>query len=259
MNFKEKFDKFGFLVLRKAFDVEACKVLKETILEYFTNEQGQLLKNTTKNYRDGKQCTAPMAFNNVELYKLNTIFNNKKLNDTLNDITGNKLMFLHHSDAHVDTVAGKGWHTDAINNSDGRQGRRWKDMYITKDFWSIQDKEKYCVIRIALYLQQHTDDKNGLFVRAGSHNKGKIQKELYVKTNLGDVILFDARLQHRGGSTVRKGDKRAAIFWAMGRDNVFSHEHANAAIARQIHQLGIHEYIMNMQVKKILDKNNIGY
>ena len=26
MNFKEKFDKFGFLVLRKAFDVEAFDV-----------------------------------------------------------------------------------------------------------------------------------------------------------------------------------------------------------------------------------------
>lgn len=259
MNFKKYIEKFGFVVLREAFDIETSLKLKKTILNYFTDENGQLLKNTTKNYRDGKQCTAPMAFNNPELHQLNEIFNNIKLNKVLNEITGDKLMFLHHSDAHVDTVAGKGWHTDAINNSDGRQGKRWKDMYITKDIWSEHDGEKYCVVRAAFYLQDHEKDQNGLFVVAGSHLKNMPQKEIYVKTKLGDVILFDARLKHRGGSSVRRGNNRAAIFWGMGRDNIFSREHVQAAIARQTYQLDIEKYTISSELKKILNKNKIGY
>ena len=259
MNYKEKFEKFGFVVLRQVFDEECCSELKSVLLEYFTDDNGNLLKNTTKNYRDGKQCTAPMAFNVPELEKTHVIFENQKLNNVLNEITDNKLLFLHHSDAHIDTVAGKGWHSDSINNSDGRQGRRWKDMYVENDFWSQVDGEKYCVIRLAFYLQEHSSNQDGLFVVAGSHLKNGLTHEMYVKTNLGDVILFDARLQHRGGSNVRKGNKRSAIFWGMGRDNVFSQEHSKAAIARQIYQLDDDEYLMNQNLKQVLQKNNIGY
>ncbi len=259
MNFKEKFDKFGFLVIRDAFDPKLCTEFKEKIVEYFTDKNGNLLKNTMKNYRDGKQCAASMAFNNPELQCLHEIFNNENLNTVLNDLTENKLLFLHHSDAHVDTVAGKGWHNDAINNSDGRQGKRWKDDYITKDYWSVQEEEKYCVIRAAFYLQEHYTNQDGLFVVAGSHFKNNFNKEMYVKTNLGDVILFDARLKHRGSSNVKKGNKRTAVFWAMGKDNVFSHEHTRAALARQTYQLGINDYKINEKLKLILEKNNIGY
>ena len=258
MNYKEKFEKFGFVVLRQVFDENCCDQLKSTLLEYFTDENGELLKNTTKNYRDGKQCTAPMAFNIPELQKTHIIFENEKLNNVLKEITGDRLLFLHHSDAHIDTVAGKGWHSDSINNSDGRQGRRWKDMYVTNDFWSVVEGERYCVIRLAFYLQEHSSNQDGLFVVAGSHLKNGPSHEMYVKTNLGDVILFDARLQHRGGANVRKGNKRSAIFWGMGRDNIFSHEHSRAAIARQNYQLGVDDYVIDSSLRQILEKNNIG-
>ena len=259
MDYREKFEKFGFVVLRQVFDKESCEDLKQVILKYFTNEDGELLRNTTKNYRDGKQCTAPLAFNVPELEKTHVIFENKTLNAALNEITEDKLVYLHHSDAHVDTVAGKGWHSDSINNSDGRQGKRWKDMYVKNDFWSEVSGEKYCVIRLAFYLQDHCDDQDGLFVVAGSHKNSKFRKELYVKTKLGDVILFDARLQHRGGNNVKKGNKRTAIFWAMGRDNIFSQEHLSAAIARQKFQLGLGDYEISPSLKSVLEKNNIGY
>ena len=259
MNYKEKFEKFGFIVLRDVFDIEACNDLKKTVVDFFTDEAGQLLSNTTKNYRDGKQCTAPHAFNTKGLEKTHIIFENEKLNCVLREITDDKLMFLHHSDAHVDTLAGKGWHTDAINNSDGRQGKKWKDDYVTKDYWSVVDGEKYCVIRLAFYLQEHHNNSDGLFVVAGSHIKNQLTKELYIKTKLGDVILFDARLQHRGNNNVKRGNKRAAIFWAMGRDNIFSQEHMAAAIARQKFQLDIESYEISKSLKMKLENNGILY
>ena len=78
MNLKKKFEKFGFVVLRNAFSNKECIELKKTILHYFTDDGGHLMKNTTKNYRDGKQCTAPMAFNNCELENLLVVFENKE-------------------------------------------------------------------------------------------------------------------------------------------------------------------------------------
>ena len=256
----EKYDKFGFYVIRNAFTIEKCYSIKKHIINHFTDSEGKLTKNLNKNYRNGDQAISPMAFNldyNLDLCE--AIFKNKKINNAINLITKEKTIFLHHSDIHVDTVAGKGWDTDAMNNSNGRDGKNWKDMFITRDVNSMINNEKYCVIRAAFYLQDHTEDGGGLFVIAGSHNNSKIQKEIYVKTGLGDVILFDARLKHRGGSVVKKGNNRAAVFWAMGRENVFSKEHSQAAIARQIYQLGLEEYKMNEKLKIILNNNNIGY
>ena len=189
MEYKEKFNKFGFLILRDVFDKSLCIQMKKDILNYFTDEEGRLLKNTLKNYRDGKQCAASLAFNNVELESLHQIFENKKLNNVLNKITEDKLMFLNHSDAHVDTVAGKGWHTDAINNSNGRSGNNWKDMFVKHDFWDCVGNEKYCVIRAAFYLQDHTENYDGLHVVAGSHLLNGNTKEIYLKTTLKKDLI----------------------------------------------------------------------
>ena len=259
MNYKEKFEKFGFVIIRDAFSEKECALYKETALNYFLDDFGKLTRNLNPNYRDGNESTKPLAFNYDYFEPLYSIFTNEKLRKAFDQITNNKTMFLHHSDVHVDTVAGKGWHRDSINNSDGRAGKKWKDMYITKDIESQVDGEKYCIVRAAFYLQEHTSNQDGLFVIAGSHLNDKFNKEMYVKTKTGDVILFDARLLHRGGHRVLKGNHRSAVFWGMGRDNIFSHEHKQAAIARQTYQLGIENYIFNDKLKKILDENNIGY
>lgn len=58
---------------------------------------------------------------------------------------------------------------------------------------------------------------------------------------------------------MRRGNNRAAIFWGMGRDNIFSREHVQAAIARQTYQLDIEKYTISSELKKILNKNKIGY
>lgn len=251
IDYKEKFNKFGFLILRNVFDQKQCETFKKEILKFYFGEENKSFNYYAPNYRDGKQTVCPLAFNFEKLQSLLTIFDNIQLNKVLKELTDNKLLFLHHSDAHVDTVAGKGWHRDTdwqLKNHDNKI-----------NIWDDKDNEKYCVIRIALYLQDHHLDTNGLYIRAGSHKKEGPSKEFYAKTRTGDVILFDSRLYHKGGHSGRKKDYRAAIYWAMGRDNIFSHQHIEAQLQRQKRQLGIEDYEINHELKKRLIKNGIGF
>jgi ectoine hydroxylase-related dioxygenase (phytanoyl-CoA dioxygenase family) len=260
-NIKKQFEKFGFCIVRKAFSEQECYEYKEKIIDFFSDKNGNLINNLNKNYRDGKEPTRPMAFNDDNFSFLYPIFQNQKLINTFNNLTNNSLMFLHHSDVHVDTVAGKGWHRDCINNSSGRNSVNWKDKFITKNYWDTSIDEKYNVIRAALYLQDHSKNNNGLHIIAGSHLLDNNYKEMYIPTKLGDVILFDARLKHKGGPDVEKGNYRTAIFWAMGEDNIFSHEHKNASIARQLYQRGEEEkdYNLNKNLKTVLNEGRIGF
>jgi hypothetical protein len=56
------------------------------------------------------------------------------------------------------------------------------------------------VHKIAIYLEDHRTDGSGLTVRVGSHrtaalNQGDVER---IHTDAGDVVIFDARLTHRG-------------------------------------------------------------
>lgn len=250
-NYKDNFNKFGFLVLRDVFTKEQCDDFKSSIVKFYFGENGESRNYYAPNYRNGKETVCPLAFNFTELEDLLDIFDNQKLIDTMKDLAGNKLMYLHHSDAHIDTVAGKGWHRDTD----------WQSSNFSNkvDLWEKQGDEEYCVIRVALYLQDHNLDQNGLFVDAGSHKKEGPTQKLYVKTKAGDVILFDSRLRHKGGHSGRRNDNRAAIYWAMGRDNVFSHQHIEAQLKRQINQLDLEKYEISENLKKRLEQNEIGY
>ena len=84
--------------------------------------------------------------------------------------------------------------------------------------------------------------------------------ELYAKTKIGDVIIFDARLYHSGGSSnISKKNYRTAIFYNAGKNNVFSREHHHGALARQKYQLELDSYTISDELKEILSKNNIKY
>lgn len=60
------------------------------------------------------------------------------------------------------------------------------------------------VYKVAIYLQDHTNNLAGLKVKPGSHKiaSTEVGEELYLKTRVGDVIIFDVRLTHSGQSDI---------------------------------------------------------
>ena len=219
-------EKFGFTIIRNCFPPEQIQEYKKTIVDYFSDESGNLTKNLNKNYRDGKEATRPLALADKHFDPLHTLFEDYDLIKLLRHLTDGELVYGHQVDVHVDTVAGKGWHRDSLNNSEGRMAPNWKDLYAKTDFWETVDGESYQMYRIALYGQDHVDNQDGLFVMANSHSHDPVDyrkaPQIYAKTKVGDVIVFDARMYHRGGNRVNRGDHRTAIFFNMGKDNIFT-------------------------------------
>jgi hypothetical protein len=66
------------------------------------------------------------------------------------------------------------------------------------------------VLKVAVYLQDHVAG-TGLTVRPGSHRMADLTRgeEVALRTRAGDVVLFDARLTHRGAAPTR-GDRLIA-------------------------------------------------
>ena len=59
--------------------------------------------------------------------------------------------------------------------------------------------EACCVYRVAIYLKDCRDE-GGLSVKVGSHSTPNLNygDELYLGTELGDAVIFDCRLTHKG-------------------------------------------------------------
>ena len=58
---KNNIKKYGFTILRNCFLKEDVEQWKGKIIEYFSDENGNLTRNLNKNYRDGTEPTRPLA------------------------------------------------------------------------------------------------------------------------------------------------------------------------------------------------------
>lgn len=161
----------------------------------------------------------------------------------------NPYAFTSHSDLHLNTVAG--WHKD-----DG------KGSYFPNnvDYFSSNLCKVY---KIGIYLQD-ASTLGGLTVKKGSHNSGysffglnydSNHEEIYLPSILGDIVLFDVRITHKGHSNsktnfyyrllkrlslvndIKLNYQRRSFFFTFGLSNDFTHDFALTNMSRQVSQL----------------------
>jgi len=159
--------------------------------------------------------------------------------------------FTSHSDIHMNNVTG--WHKD-----DGR------GLY----FEGLDDysKSDFCqVYKIGIYLQD-ASHSGGLTIKPGSHKTGysklfglnvnSSHSELYLPSMLGDIVIFDVRITHKGDSLdktnllwrllrklgivkEKKLDyERLSFFFTYGLQNKYTKIFAQKNMERQLRQLG---------------------
>tara|TARA_R100001377_G_C3186005_1_gene108574 strand:+ start:337 stop:1080 length:744 start_codon:yes stop_codon:yes gene_type:complete len=230
----------GVVVIENAIDKEDALNYRNLILDYFDGG-----KNRCAGYKDGSQTIRPDGINVEHFKNFTNLLDNEKLMGVLNGVTNNKLRWVHHFDIHLNFAGAKGWHSDA-------QMHHIKDKNLPLAF----NNDDYKVYRVAIYLQDHTNDGGGLFVRPGSHINPSITDDYYIGTEVGDIVLFDARIRHMGGHY--SGD-RCTIYAAMGADNDWSKLHAQGAIDRQTKQNNQKEYVMKDYLTQKLNKLGIKY
>ena len=244
---------YGFTVIPEFLNPLQILHYKNLIRTYFKDG-----KNRCKGYNN--TTIKPDGINDPHFEDLKTIFTNPQLIEIINLMTGNNTRYVHHFDIHLNKQGSQYWHTDVQNSYS--EGKHSLDKL--KGVWDKTNiEEDYGVYRIALYLQDHTN-QGGLSVIPASHlveNNVKVlstyqnfEDPFYIKVKAGDCVIFDARLLHKGNP---HNEDRYSIFSALGTDNDHSKNHATGAIARQIKQNLQDEYLLQPYLKNLLESQNI--
>jgi hypothetical protein len=177
------FIKDGFIVLRNILSDDEVIKLRKILETYFLHHGVKIFGGISQ----------PNAA--VLIPELDWIFSHPKIIDALKNLLDNKnLMFTSHCDIHSGIVTG--WHKD-----DGTSSDKSNLGYFDCLTYDVEDCQVY---KVAIYLQDHTNNLAGLKVKPGSHKiaSTEVGEEIYLKTRVGDIIIFDVRLTHSGQSDI---------------------------------------------------------
>lgn len=167
----------GFAIVRNVLSEAEIQQLRQILKNHFWE------KGTSEYYGLSQPNAA------IEIPSLDWIIYHPQVLDAVRMALGcHRVVFTSHCDAHVDTLAR--WHKD-----DGPNGM--PSSYFGQPTY---DQPDCCVYKVAIYLQDHSNDLRGLSIRQGSHRNAALDtgKAVYLNTRLGDIAIFDVRSTHRG-------------------------------------------------------------
>lgn len=144
----------------------------------------------------------------------------------LKDIfNGDNFRFCGLNDIGVNRIVG--WHKGKLNDSYA--------SYETTDIWSTTESgEKHEILKVLIYLEDHANDSDGLKVVPGSHLTRKVDPKGFIqlRPKLGDVIIFDQRITHRGMDR-QLPSPRILVSFGFGKNNIFTDNFEKGTIQRQ--------------------------
>lgn len=220
---KEIFDGKGFVILENVFskmDIARCH------RELFS----LLKKDPSVAFKNAGGLTMPNFMRLTQLKLLSGLKDNPKIHEALSEIFGgsDEYRFCGHNDIGINRKVG--WHKDKLN---GKYSKFQKH-----NIYSVNpDGEKHEIIKVLIYLQDHSNNNHGLKIVPHSQNTSKIDGSKFVqlKPKLGDVIIFDQRITHRGQARAYPGT-RVLLAFGFGRKNIFTDEFEKGTVLRQDNQ-----------------------
>lgn len=206
----------GYVILKNIFTkIELIKCQNE-IYNYI---------KTNKTFKNAGGITIPDFIKRKELILTKKLKNNSKIHDALKDIfRGDDYRFCSHNDIGINRVVG--WHKDKLNGEVSK--------YETVNIWSEHNGEKHEIVKVLIYLESHNNNNDGLKLVPKSHLTAKINSWGYIQLNpeIGDVIIFDQRITHRGMERQVKYP-RILISFGFGKNNIFTDNFEKGTIVRQ--------------------------
>ena len=224
MSLSDEYGKNGYVVIKSLFSKTDVDSWRDRII------QRSGITEKDFNSPDPPKWTSPSGPSNDEVF-FNAILN-KNLIESLNEIFGQQVKYLHHNDLHAGFGA-HGYHRDSVFR--GTTGL---------DF--DESNERYQVCRVAAYLQTFEESGFKFGIVPGSHKKTSFitrletsrpisslkrilnlpelifTKQKWITVEPGDAIIFDTRCWHRGG--VVKGPKYS-FFIGFGIQNSHFNRH----------------------------------
>ena len=211
-------------------------ILDENLIDDLNNAfDNEFINKAIESDSYGNTKFLPCASHSIKAFE--NLIINEKINIVLKGLFSNKpYSYTSHSDMHLGLSAG--WHKD---DGDGNYFEGLNEYFFSSD----------CkVYKIGIYLRDATKFW-GLTVKKGSHKfKGfKKGKNIYISTNIQDIIIFDVRLTHKGdrsllhilkqklGMNILSYDRRS-IFFTFGANNEYTKIFSEKNMSRQILQIG---------------------
>lgn len=261
------FEKNGYLILKKFFNY------KETD-EYINHIKKTFKINELKN-DDIMKCSYKLTDGVTKQKNFWDIITNSKLTDSIKFLLDGEICYAQHSDLHVNNRGGR-WHRDSKCRVFG-EGTDW-----------IENKDKYGIVRVAIYLSEYSLSNSSLILFPKSHKSENFFQKFefrfinklisYLKkinlqeyfpnisltrklvkhnTNAGDVVIFDQRIVHGSGNIGKtKKMPKFSIFLAYGLRNIHTINHKKY----YVHEKNL-DYQKNIdnQLKQILKDKNLDY
>lgn len=221
MNYKQLIETQGYFILKNVFSPEEITNFKTEILKYV---------KTNKTIKNASGITIPDFIKYPSLSQVSSLKDNEKINNVLKDIFDNNYRFCGHNDIGVNRVVG--WHKDKLNGLYAK--------YETVNIWSEHKGEKHKIVKVLTYLEDHSKDNDGLKIVPRSHLNRVINPKgwIQLKPQLGDVIIFDQRITHRGMVKQVK-TPRILVSFGFGKNNIFTDNFEKGTVIRQNKQNNI--------------------
>lgn len=219
MSLKFTIEKEGYVVLKNVFSEEEISHCVHDIHQF--KKEHTLMQNAGGH-------TIPNFIRFPELEYVANLRNSERLQNALCDIfDGDDYRFCEHNDIGINRIVG--WHKDKLNGNYAK--------YENVPIWSTHDGEKHEIVKVLIYLEDHSHDNDGLKVVPRSHIKPIVNPSGFVqlKPSLGDVVIFDQRITHRGMTKQVKGS-RILVAFGYGKNNVFTDNFERGTIRRQTDQ-----------------------
>lgn len=220
----ETFEKDGYIICENIFSEEEIDIFKNEVLHCLN-----YLKSNNISLENSSGQTIPDFVNKYSKFFPNiiNIKNNKKILEYLGEIfNGENFRFCGHNDIGINRIVG--WHKDVLNNQYSK--------YQTIDLWKIHNNEKHEIVKVLIYLQDHSQDNLALKLVPGSHKEPKLDRSgsnsIYLHPKKGDVVIFDQRITHRG-MEIQTNDPRILIAFGFGKNNIFTDQFEEGTIQRQ--------------------------
>jgi len=169
----------GFDIVRNVFSLDEIEALREMAMES-REHPGDLLSNES----------------------LSHIVTDPKILEIARSILGADPVYFGFSSASFG-VKGRGYHKDNADRHNP-EAPDWQG--------------RYTLIRMGIYLQDHSEHSGGLNLREGSHHQFSLKKgrTVYADTSLGDVVVWSLRTSHSANGVLLKFPKGLHISPRMG-------------------------------------------
>lgn len=218
MNYRKELQEKGYCIIESLFSKEEISSFREEIITYLETNKQKLLKNANG-------FSIPNFVEIKQLSKTASILKETRLHSILKDVFNKKpYRFCQHNDIGINRIVE--WHKDKLNGAYAK--------YQSHNIWKSYQGQSHEIIKVLIYLQDHSDNKDGLQVVPKSHLTPKIEpkKVVILQPKLGDIIVFDQRITHRGMEKQVK-NKRMLVSFGFGKNNIFTDEFEKGTVLRQ--------------------------